>query len=301
MAQMVVQYFQCDDGSPAFKEARFFTLILINDVINYAETFSTSGNPKTWCQLLVLSGERGDDSSPNVYDYGVLIKEMAGAEHKQVKDIIKKFRSYLQEKMLPSFISNYLSTYKGLYSCETMTHREKLAAKWASFLVPFEEKMMREEPLDYKSCMQEMQLGLQLLVWVNIPCNQNRMAHLSNFTKSKLFDPADADEEYLASMLQRFVDELQNEETKIADIESNGQGILDKFTSCAKWREAIVLMTLKIFTRFSTEKADLRYTVRSWAAQDREILAKFFTAVLGKTEGRVALSSVELLISKISP
>lgn len=60
-------------------------------------------------------------------------------------------------------------------------------------------------------------------------------------------------------------------------------------------------MTLKIFTRFSTEKADLRYTVRSWAAQDREILAKFFTAVLGKTEGRVALSSVELLISKISP
>lgn len=62
----------------------------------------------------------------------------------------------------------------------------------------------------------------------------------------------------------------------------------------------MITMALRVFLRYSLDKGDLRYTVRAWSAQDREMLTNFYMGVLGKTEGRVALSSVERFISKIS-
>ena len=112
LSQLIMQYFQYDGGTTYYKHARLLLFIVINNIINYIEMFSTSGTPKDWLHILVAHSEREEDGRPNVYEYGILIKEMTEAEGKQVKAVIKKFREYLLTKLVPSFLANYLLAMK---------------------------------------------------------------------------------------------------------------------------------------------------------------------------------------------
>ena len=77
-----MHYLQSEDGTLEYKRAKFLLLIIINHTITYIETFSTSGNPQTWQAVLVAHTNREEEGTANVYEYGVLVKEMAAAEGK---------------------------------------------------------------------------------------------------------------------------------------------------------------------------------------------------------------------------
>lgn len=103
-------------------------------MIDYVEQFCTTGGPKDWALLLKMISGRGE---PNVFKFGSLLKNLLEVEDKGIKKLIKEFRKFMVDDLVPEFITDYLLSFKSLYTQEVANIREEYTGAWKSLLEPF--------------------------------------------------------------------------------------------------------------------------------------------------------------------